>query len=143
MRLKRGGFGLILATFAFLGLVAPVLANNSFYNWTMYNRVVNGSSNGQFHQMTAGNLTNQGQVWVISTDPGHLSSPYAVHIDVYKDDFVDSKICGTNLVPYTNGQGKSYSQNCGSISSGSYYLIIWKTEDDGWNESGQGNLITP
>ena len=34
----------------------------------MYNQVVDGQGDGIFHQMTAGSLTNQGQIWVESWD---------------------------------------------------------------------------
>jgi hypothetical protein len=63
---------------------------------------------------------------------------------VWKDEFLfDSKICSVQRTPSsTLNVVRTYSKACGSVSAGVYYLIIWKTEDDGWNVKGNGTLKT-
>lgn len=109
----------------------------------MGNRVVDGSRNGQFHNLSSGVLRNSGQIWATSTDPVHQPSPITVNIDVTKDDFFDSLTCRVSVVPsQIINNGTQYDKNCGTIAAGSYYLLIWKSTDDGWNEAGQGDLVT-
>lgn len=132
-----------VVAFALFAFAAPVLASSSFYSWSMSNRVVDGSRNGQFHSLAAGALRNSGQIWVTSTDSVHQPSPITVNIDVMKDDFFDSLVCRVSVLPsQIINSGTQYAKNCGTIAAASYYLIIWKSTDDGWNEAGQGDLVT-
>jgi hypothetical protein len=129
--------------FAFLAFAAPVLASGSFYSWSMSNRVVDGSRNGQFHGLSAGALRNGGQIWATSTDSVRQASPITVNIDVMKDELFDTMVCRVSVVPsQIINRGTQYDKNCGTIAAGSYYLLIWKSTDDGWNEAGQGDLVT-
>lgn len=141
--MKKHLFRGSLAVFAFFALAGPALANDQFYSWTMDLRVVD---NRVLHTMTAGALTHQGQVWTYSTDAGHVASPYQVNLDVYKNTGGNGTfICRSSVTPYTTfNVGKQFTNTaCGTITAGDYFIVVWKTNDDGWNEKGQGDLITP
>ena len=140
--MKRILSHLSIAVFASLVLAGPVLANSVFYSWTMNLRVVD---NHVLHTMTAGTLTHQGQVWTTSTDVGFFPSVLIVHLDVYKETgFIDTYICGATVQPKKAfNVGTQFTKNCGAISSGDCFIVVWKSDDDHWNEQGQGDLITP
>lgn len=143
--MKKHLFRALLALAAVLAIAGPVLATSSFYSWTMDYRIVNNGG-GPLHHMNAGDLTNQGQIWAYSKDAGATASPYQVNIDVYKEGGwpSDEKVCHVAVTPYTTlNLGKQYTNTtCGAIPTADYYITIWKTNDDHWNEKGQGDLIT-
>lgn len=142
---KKLLFRATLGIVAVLAIAGPVLANTEFYSWTMNYRIVNNGG-GPLHHMNAGDLTNRGQIWAYSKDSGATSSPYQVTIDVYKEGGwpSDELVCRVRVTPYTTlNLSKQYTNTaCGAIPSADYYITIWKTNDDGWNEKGQGDLIT-
>lgn len=105
---------------------------------------VSGADNGQFHPMSAGSLTNSGSVRVASRDGGSSANPTFVTIEVRKDQFgPDPLVCTRNVTPpSTVGQSTFFSKACGTISAATYYLIVFKGVDDGWNLTGSGSLST-
>jgi hypothetical protein len=104
---------------------------------------VNGKDNGIVHTMTAGTLSHTGAVWQYQTAPNPVG-PNQVHIEVWKDTLFDDLICTVTLTPYTTNNLKKYfSKNCGTISAGNYFIVVWKVEDDGRDDKGTGTLYTP
>lgn len=143
--MKRRLLQLAVSAIVFLTFAAPVLANSSFWSFRMYNQVVDGQRNGVFHQMTAGSLTNRGQIWIESWDAGSIPPDVAeVYIDVYKDNgwWGDERYCRLFVTPYRNGSSKQFYKSCGSIPSGSYYIYAEKLYNDGRNIGAQGDLIS-
>ncbi|MDX2074965.1 MAG: hypothetical protein SFZ02_00920 [bacterium] len=134
----------LLILFAMLIMVFPVFANTSGWSFTgtVAGRVVNGGNNGIYHNMTAGSLTNSGSIWPTFANPGSTSpSPWV--FEVWKDNGIfDSFICASSPVTTgtTIGQGTSFSQGCGTISSGSYYLVAWRATTDGRSYSASGSF---
>jgi len=59
---------------------------------------------------------------------------------MWKDVIIGLKYCSLSVTPYTT---INRDKNGGSIPAGGYCLFIWKSSDDGWNLSGQGNFETP
>lgn len=130
---------------AALALSGSALANSNSWAFEMNFRYVNGSDNGQLHYMTAGSLTNTGQIWAYSRDGGYTSSPTSVNIRVYKTMFFgDTLMCTKTITPSSNvGTKKSWGpQNCGSAQADDYYIQADKSVDDGWNIKADGTLRT-
>ena len=141
--MRKWLFRITVIASAFLIVASPALANDQFYSWTMNLRVVNPHG-GPLHHMNAGNLLNTGQIWPYSTDPGHTTSPVTVFISVYPEgDDGHNPVCTGSITPNTTfNVGKQYNFNCPFINTGNYWVQIYKGIDDGWNEQGQGDLIT-
>jgi hypothetical protein len=108
-------------------------------NW----RYVNGSDNGAFKQMTAGNMTNSGYVYIHEQLIG-ATGPFRVNVDVYKSRTGPDKCVGSSAInPGTVPNVRKYfTTYCGQQSAGKYYLVIWKAEYDGRHEKGSGTLTT-
>jgi hypothetical protein len=129
-------------------MVTPVLANSSDYSWLAYSDygyVIDGSVNGVYHTLTVGSLTNSGSLWVTRTNPNPINPPTPFYIRVKKSVFgIDPTICTTSAITPSIMVGQqynvSYSLNCGSISSGTYYLYIWRNSIDGREVKGSGTL---
>lgn len=136
--------------FAILVMASPALANSS--SWYFYEnrdgRVVDGSKNGIYHTLTAGTLTISGSIWTAAIYPGS-TSVQGITIEVRKPAFLGSTtICSTGpYYPSANNIGKSYavtvSKNCGGVGAASdYYLYVWRSNTDGREVEGSGNLTT-
>ncbi|MEW6059400.1 MAG: hypothetical protein AB1551_04545 [Actinomycetota bacterium] len=139
---KKTLIRIALAVTAVLVFAAPAFANSSSYWFKMDYRYVNGSQNGIFHSMTGGNLTNSGQIWVYSKDGG-AASPVPVTIEVWDTDGLDNIVCSLSVTPYAKiGQRKAYNKSCGHIDPDEYYIVAWKTVDDGNNVQASGTLRT-
>lgn len=136
--LVRGIVGVV----GLLIMLTPVFANSSSYSFTMDYRYVNGKSNGVTHGLDAGYLTNSGVLWAYAKAPGAVG-PYPVTIAVVKDELIDRTICTVSVTPYTTlGVIKSFSQGCGNVKTGVYYIEAWKANDDGWDIKVIGTLTT-
>ena len=134
---------LMMAGTLLLLTAGVVLANSSTYAWTMYYRVVDGTKTGTYHGLDAGAMTNSGSATAFSKDAGAYSAPLPISVEVWKDDFVDSKVCSVQrTISSVLNVYRTYSISCGSVSAGVYYLVIWKSQDDGWNMKGSGTLKT-
>ena len=149
-RIKNHIVTSIFLVFAMLVMASPVLANSS--NWwflAYYDRYyLSGKANGVFHNMTAGNLTNSGYIYVTYIQGGTPSGRQPWYFEVWKKNtLVDKKICTSNAVYPNVMVGPNYktnfSKNCGNISSGSYYLVIWRAASDNREVTGSGTLATP
>jgi len=125
-------------------MATPALANtSSWYFLAYYNgRVVNGKTNGVYHQMTAGTLTISG---TIKTTAVYGNPPTAKpwHFEVRKWSN-DTIVCtaGPVAVPLLWNQTKSFSKVCGAIPAGKYYLKIWRAAADDREVTGSGTLVT-
>lgn len=125
-----------------LMMTAPVLANSSRWQFTgtVWGEVVDGKANGVLHYMTAGNLTNSGSLQIYQQSSYPTVEPW--YVEVRKDAFFNPLICKSNAITPTTS-GKSFTVNCGSISSGNYYLRIYRDQTDGRAVAGSGHLTTP
>jgi hypothetical protein len=126
-------------------ITLPVLANTR--NWgftgTVAGLYINGEHNGVYHNMTAGNLTNSGSLW---------SRNWAAYplvnwsFRVWKDNglFGDQAICTTTVAPNPSTNVPVYfSQSCGYVSAGNYYLEAWRNASDDRAYSASGSFVTP
>ena len=134
---------LLLAMFI---MTTPVLANSSSWSFlAFYNgRVINGKTNGVFHSMTAGALTISGTIKTTAIY-GTPNGAQPWYFEVWQDGLFPSKKCtaGPVAVPINLNQTNSFSKACGSIPTGSYYLIIWRAALDNREVTGSGTLKTP
>lgn len=146
---KKSLLSILLVLFSLLVMVSPVLANTS--NWwflALYDRYyLNGENNGVYHSMDSGNLTISGSIWVTMIMGGDPPPPEAFYFQVWKNNtWFDTKICTsggvTPSVMVGPAYAESFSKNCGSISSGDYYLVIWRGDADDREVEGSGTLVT-
>lgn len=136
----------ILTLLAMLIMATPVIANSSSWYFLAYytGYVVNGHDNGVFHQMNAGPLTINGTIEttaIYGTPNG--AAPWT--FEVHKDTLFHPKVCtaGPVAVPLSWGDTNSFSKLCGTISEGSYYLVIYRGSLDNREVEGWGTLSTP
>ncbi len=130
-------FSIILAIC--LSFSIPVFASSSSYNFSMNYRNVNGKENGQFHQLTKGvPVKIYGSTTIVnSSDPSFPK--YDIYYSLVRDVFGFDKKYGS----VNGGVGRSFSGTFSGkpdVTSGDYYLIIWKTEDDGHDVEGDGTI---
>lgn len=134
-----------LLTVALIVMALPALANSSSYQWEMSHegRNVNGKRNGVLHDMTAGELTNSGEVWQYFNLQG-ATGPLKVGIEVRKvNTLFDSSVCIAYVTPSAElNDPVSYSKDCGTISDGTYYIVAFKGDMDGRSTAGRGVLET-
>lgn len=135
---------MILAFCTMFIFVGPASANTSNWNfsitWDAY--VVNGDTNGVYHNMTAGKLTVAGSVQADIILNG--AAPGKVTFQVKKSiTGFDPTVCtfDTPAVPNSVNTPVWFTNDCGNITAGDYYLIISKGQ--GWGASGSGTLKTP
>jgi hypothetical protein len=134
----------LLVVCALFIMVAPALANSSGWSFTMDRRYVNGDDNGAYHTMTAGNMTNNGYVYLYYILGGSVPPPFDTHIEVWRKVSGPDVYCGSSTVNTgsTLNVKKYFTTYCGTQPAGTYYLIIWKTEWDGFYTKGSGTLKT-
>lgn len=142
--MKRKVFSFFLVVSMLTIMSIPALANTSSWDFTMDLRYVSGDDNGIYHNMTSGNMYISGSVWVYSIDDWHAISPLNVYIEVWESRFGPDRYVGRSIVtPRLPAGTKAYFSNTlGSQSSGKYYIVAYKTDDDGFNIKGQGILET-
>ncbi|WP_427339522.1 hypothetical protein [Caloranaerobacter sp. DY30410] len=142
--MKRRITSFLLMSFILTVMCIPAFANSESWSFVMDYRVVNGKDNGQIHAMDSGNMVINGDIWTYSKDPGSLDSPNKVYVYVYQDVFgPDRKVGYTTVTPYSElNSPKSFSKGFGFQNSGDYYLVIAKSNDDGYNLKGEGTLTT-
>jgi len=143
--MRRALAKLLFATVTLLVFAAPAWANSSSYEFTMNNYYVSGKNNGVFHSLTAGRLTNSGQIWAYEKLVG-AGNPYPVYIEVWKVGFLiwDDLMCSLQVTPSTTvNQRTSYFKNCGNVpASSQYYVVASKAGIDGYHLQASGTLTT-
>ncbi|MBS4539382.1 hypothetical protein GOQ27_12975 [Clostridium sp. D2Q-11] len=143
--MKRKLLSLSLMVFMLAVMFAPVYAASStgYWSFTMNYRVVDGDANGEFYDLTAGDMSLSGDVYAYSKDGGAVSSPYTIYFSVKesKDWSIDRSVGSTSRTPSsTLYSSRSVSGSWGEQPAGKYYLVIYTVEDDGWNTKGSGTL---
>ena len=127
-------------------LLAPAtLSNSSDFSFTMEHHLVDGKKNQIVHMLAPGVLTISGSIWVTEVLPGALG-PYDVTIQVNKmgNWFFqsDEALCKIVVAPSIRKDQKvPFSGSCGS-ASGSIYLLVFKSSDDGRSIQAAGALVT-
>lgn len=118
--------------------------SEAHWSFTMDHRYVSGADNGVIHAMDEGFVSNVGELWVTSQEPGVVVAPLSVHIEVYRQrPLRDDLICSTVVKPEPQqGDRVRFTEACGAQSAGNYYVVAWKVEDDGWNLAGSGHLFS-
>ncbi|MEW5830489.1 MAG: hypothetical protein AB1846_16490, partial [Chloroflexota bacterium] len=137
----------ITGLFLFIALfimATPALANSSSWYFLAYydGRVINGKTNGVYHQMTAGALTISGTIKttaVYGNPP--TAKPWYFEVRKWSNNKIVCK-AGPIAVPLLWNQTKSFSKACGSIPAGKYYLKIWRAAADDREVTGSGSLMT-
>lgn len=128
---------------AFAVLAGRAAANSSAFSFTMHRRAVNGQKNGKLHRLDAGELTLGGSIWVVSKDGGARSTPHTVKIKVMETGVLGSEVCSVSATPNTIFNAKrAVDKSCGRVESGSFWLLVSRSDDDGWHLQGSGTLST-
>lgn len=144
--MRKSAVRLAIVILALMVMSLPAIANSANYSWDMAytGRYVNGYNNGVTHSLTAGTLTNSGSLWEYFKSATSNATPWDITIEVEKvGTFWDTLICYETVTPsITLNQSVSYNDACGSVTSGTYYLIISKPGTDGWSTAGNGTLTT-
>lgn len=141
---KAGAAAALALATAFIGAV-PALANSYNYSWTMNNLVVDGKVNHVLHAMLPGQGYLSGSLWTTSKDVPYPPGPYTVHYEVRRDQayWLDPLMCSRDVQPNASGSATFSLSTCGGQwSTGDYYIVVYKTADDGWNMSGSGTIKT-
>ncbi|WP_338554466.1 hypothetical protein [Paenibacillus sp. KS-LC4] len=132
-------FGMILLCV----LIAPIAsANSSSFSFDLTFRVVDGAANGKYHKLSKGNLSISGTVTPYDNPNGAPAKINQISIAVYKKS--GTYVGTANVTPVAKlNTSTSFSQSLGTQSAETeYYLFISRLEDDGWDLSGQGTLVT-
>jgi hypothetical protein len=136
-----------MAAVVLVGLAAGSLAgraaaNTAAFSFVMERRAVHGKGNGKLHALDAGELTLSGGVWVVSKNRGSTSTPTEVEIAVYRDG-QEAEVCSVTVKPSTIfNEKRSSEKTCGRVETASYWLLVSKKNDDGWDIKGSGTLTT-
>lgn len=126
-------------------MFTPVLAyDSSSWSYTMYYRVVDGKANGEFHYLDSGSMTISGSLTAFDKIAGATPSPNTVYFRVMEDVFGIDRVVGTaaRTPSSTLNYWRSFSSSFGTQPGGKYYLFIYTAEDDGWDTTGHGTLVT-
>lgn len=115
------------------------LAASSKYSFTMNYRVVDGSANGIYHSLSKGKAYIEGMQRVASKDKGHVPKPYTVNYTLYNKTS-GNKFGNVAKTPPDSGSNAVAGSYSGLGGGTKYYLLIWKTEDDGFNITGDGSV---
>lgn len=120
-------------------MAIPTLAASNSYSYTMNFRVVDGSANGKFFNLSQGDAWIEGYQRQYSSDPGAVG-PNTIHYQLYNKTSGNSFGDVTSFAP-TDGSNRSFSGKYTGLGGGtSYYLFIWKAADDGRNVDGVGTV---
>jgi hypothetical protein len=138
MKSKTLAIGLVIM---FIGMVVamPALAASNSYSFTMEHRVVDGSNNGQFMSLSKGSASISGSQYQSAALPG-ATKPQEVNYTLYNKTSGNSfgTVSSTaNIDGTSNGISGSYSGLGGGTN---YYLLIWKTYEDGRTLEGSGTV---
>lgn len=122
-----------------------VSAKTESFSGTMKYRVLNGSSNGVYYSFDGNkSLTMSGTVKVFDTT-NYGGNPNTTYICCYEKTKSGSgnKICDASVKAYYDGTSYSFSDTGTTINkSDKYYIMCYKTEDDGFDVEISGTLST-
>ncbi len=139
-------FGLVVIVALMVAI--PAFAQTETYWWksTAYGEILNGSVNGQTYQLDAGTLTNSGTLAIDFEESEanlNTTTAYDWKIEVVRERWgPNESICVTDAIELNtaNGGSNSYNKDCGTIIAGEYYLVIFRTDSNGFVVEGNGSL---
>lgn len=140
--MKRLIFTIMTASFLFTVMSMPALAKSSMFDFTMKNRLVDGSKNGIYHSLTGGTYpTLEGDIYQTGgaiVNAGRNTIYAELRNKTSKNSFGEV-ILGR---PDDKGKKVSFSRKFSKKTGGGnkYYLIFYRTESDGRIMSGEGTL---
>lgn len=115
-----------------------VHAASSDYSFEMNYRLVDGSDLGNYHSLDEGDVYIKGEVKVIDYAPG-ASFKNTLYYALIRKRLGPDKNCGS--VSYSNYEDPDEELlGTADISSGNYYLQIFKVNDDGYDIAGSGKI---
>jgi hypothetical protein len=140
---------LFLAVLASLMFVTSVFANSS--NWSFTSNLDGMTWNGTvLHSMTAGTLTNSGTIYVAAAQGASEEVAQWKIIVRRKNTIGYTTICSITVQPsyYVGSQyAVPFTNNCGTITAGNYYLRFERKTSSGYSDHRQvvisGTLRTP
>ncbi|MDI4643476.1 hypothetical protein [Cohnella hashimotonis] len=144
-------FSLIMAITAI-----PVLAvtDTQYWGFEMNNRYVNGKDNGNVHSLHDGSVVFSGTVTTSSKDAGANSTTNPITFWLWEDDngWNPNELVGSSfsVTPSTTVGGYvSVYKNFGALDAdgssdvtGEYFIEVGKNNDDGYNLSGSGTMVS-
>lgn len=135
----------MFAVFLLGATVLPIVsANSSAFTFDLTYRVVDGEANGKSHGLDGGTMTVSGSMTPYARGSVYNNTINTITVAVYKKTLIGSSSVGsvgTNVTASLHST-TSFSKNLGSVSTGTFYMYISRLEDDGWDVSGSGSLVT-
>ncbi|SDY85337.1 hypothetical protein [Thermoactinomyces sp. DSM 45892] len=137
------GFGVASLMFGMMALPMVALANSSSWEFYMDRAEVNGDKNKEYHYMNAGNMKLSGSVNIDSYANGNLKIQTLNFTVKEWVDWSPDRLVGKTSVTPSKSDRRSVSATFGKQKQGKYYIVVAKQkDDDGYNISGYGDLIT-
>ncbi|MEI3611086.1 hypothetical protein [Pseudogracilibacillus sp. SO30301A] len=137
--MKNKLFSICLVVIFSVMVATPVLAASNSYSFTMAHRVVDGGKNGQFMRLSKGSASISGSHYQSLAQSG-ATGPNSVRYTLYNKTSGNSFGTVTST-PTTDGKRKSFSGSYSGLGGGTkYYLLIWKTYEDGRTIKGSGTV---
>lgn len=120
----------------------PVFAATNSFSFTMKNRYISGDSNNQHHILRAGNVYIKGTITSTKQNNNYGgTSPNPISIALYRSKTGIDKYCGeVALGKSKNIKITERKLGKADITSGKYYLVIYKAENDYWTSTGSGKV---
>ncbi len=116
-------------------------ANSSTYSFTMDRYYADGKKNEVTHNLTAGDLTITGKIWIYKKLVSAFAHPFQVTLVVLKSGtFFKQEICRQTWAPSTTES--TFLTRCGHIDGGTYWIEVAKENDDGNLLRCEGALTT-
>ncbi|MGM0865409.1 MAG: hypothetical protein ACQEWF_12105 [Bacillota bacterium] len=137
--MKSKFFSFAVVCLLALVTAVPTLAASNSFSFSMSYRVVDGSANGQFHNLKSGSAKINGSHRIFSSDSGAVG-PNTVYYQLYNKTSGNS-FGVVSSTPTKDGLLKNFSGTYSGLGGGtSYYLLIYKQADDGRNVKGSGTV---
>lgn len=125
-----------------LTMAIPVFAKSNSFQFTMANRVVDGSLNGTYHSLDGGTYPSISGSMRQSGGTTSTSQRNTIYVELRNKTSGNSFGSVTLGKPTLDGKATSFSGTFSKKTGGGskYYLIVYRIESDGRTMAGSGTL---
>lgn len=122
--------------------VPSIFAATNYFSFTMNRRYVDGDENGQYHVLRKGSVYIKGTVTSIKQNNNYGGSkPNPLFIGLYRSKTGPDAFCGeVKLGSSSKINITERKLGTADKTSGKYYLIAYKVEQDYWTTKGDGKV---